>query len=1051
MTDCYVVRPNLGRPLILTPTQLESFRITVAGKSPAIDCPSLNERILPPEGDQVIRGLEGLQMELRTRQRSICLPLVLREWIMQPKLYLSMRPDIWKYNPQLRGMEIEGEPSPFVVPFPQTAMEHQHYAGFRWECKIKVEVDLPQDWQPEGNWPAMCSITLGDRTNRHAVYVTSRPPDPNDLRFIHLTDTHIAGRYDVIPQVIGQHLEPWQRKILQARYRNPNGNLRATIRYANEQAAEGKLDFVVLTGDIVDYYHDGYFRGDAYRYGYGRSAPTAPSPDTSNVRKFVDIFTGRDGLGESLNLPVFVVPGNHDYLCYEPLGALNIDPELEVPWWVSFLRLLRFVPILNLIVIFALPSELWHLPSDDRLNEEADKHPGLGLHKPEMLLFDLWKKGEEDRHSILLEAYKQDGLWASYPPEYEETQSLYGGLRYLRPKPVCFGQYLSEVSYDTDFAFSVGDHQFVCLNTGQDVDVPSVTDIILAKGQPHNLDTRGQCHFVQGCTHNRGLIPDHEVLLAEARLRAGSDGLILVFAHAPPFHHRHDPDPGPGMSEGGRYGRMDEWEDAPEELDLDYHIAEGLFPLIGQSRDGFDICFAGHTHGTVEYRVEISEDPREEERFGVTCWTGNYADSRVGPGDQARQWFEEHRPLFFTSGSLKRSHPQFRLVRLVDGCPRELDLHRHVPRLTPTTPAGPLARFLTSAVAHFVGVAGYRQSLKRAIDGPYLAELYDREASNDRAVVMWNLIDNFLKMGSYLRLVLRLGGYDPDGAGGYGICDEQDLTVHWWIPQWGFLTDNVLQRRNLELEEELSDEEERAEKYRRLSLIYDEIDLFLKRMSGWLSEDGTLRIPPWYSDRNNYEYHQPAWVCRLLRLLMVNIALWLNRFGLRPYGEGPAALDLEHHFNAIDPSSLSYLNLDCQKHILDLFEFAAQDDENPLCLWYAYESTYLAELGGYRVEERNKLDPASYLDWACSLPREAVAADILVKYQLQAERQFAHSGIEGLRRFYSTTSARLETWAATGASIDPDYYMEQCNDWDSQRMLDRLTQQVRGVAWKLTT
>jgi hypothetical protein len=136
---------------------------------------------------------------------------------------------------------------------------------------------------------------------------------------------------------------------------------------------------------------------------------------------------------------------------------------------------------------------------------------------------------------------------------------------------------------------------------------------------------------------------------------------------------------------------------------------------------------------------------------------------------------------------------------------------------------------------------------------------------------------------------------------------------------------------------------------------------------------------------------------------------------------------------------------------LDLFAFAGQDGDNPFRLWYAYESTFLAELGGYKVEDRNELDPAFYLEWACSLPREAIVADILVKYQLQAEQQFAHSGIERLRQFYSTTSARLETWAATRDPIDPEYYMGQCSDWDSQQLLDRLTRRVRRVVWKLTT
>jgi hypothetical protein len=1045
MTDYYVVRPNLGQPLILTPSQLKSFEITVAGVSPKDDSPFNPQKPECPKLEEVIDALRDLQITWYTGQRFLVFPLKFREWVMQPDLYVDMDPEIWIFNPN------PSEHFPFSIPspFPQNAIEHQHLAGFRWEGRLKVEIDVPDTREPEGGWPAMCDIRLGGRTNFHAVYVTEQLPNPDDFKFMHLTDTHVAGRHDLIPQVICQHLEPWQQKIFRARYRNPNDHLRAVIRYANEQ----KPDFIVLTGDVIDYYHDGYFAGDTYHYGYGKSAPTDPSPDTSNVRTFVDIITGRDGIGEALTIPIFVVPGNHEYYPYESLGVVNLDPELEPPLWMTVVRIL--LPVLASgplgllfalgawVALFVLPSEFWHMSTSSEIDEELDRYRGFQLNKIEMGLFDLWKKGEDLKYTALAEDYRND-WYDSFPADYEETLSLYQAARYVTPKWEHFGDYLTNISYDTDFLFSIGNHQFICLNTGQDVHLPSVSKIISKKGDPKAFEG-GERRFLEHHPQNRGYIPEHGSLLATAQQRAGEQDLIFLFNHAPFFHHKGDPKPPSGMSEAGRTGRTNDLARAPADMDLDYDIGEGLFQLIGESCDNFTISFAGHTHGKSEYRVSIEKNPEMEKKFGIICWVGRYSEILGG----SPQRLDYYRPLFFTSGSLRSRHPMVREVQVSQDYLAMAQMNKYIRRFRQVATAGPMACLLTAVVSNFAGVAGYKGIMRVPIDSSFLMQLGDRTAQMDRALVMWDMIENFKDMWNYLNFVLMLGGYWQGFFGDlYGICDEQNLSFHRYIVGWDELSDNLLQRRNVEPPRDLSGEEKIRQRYAHLRSIHDQIDLFLKQISGWVPYGGDPCPPSWYEDKDNYEPLWPTPMCRLNRLLEANIAVWLNRFGLQPDEDGPNCLDLECQFNIIDPQE-RYLNFGCQKHILEIFEFATLDDDNPLRLWYTFESTYLAELGGYKVQERNERVPSVHLDWARSLPRDAIIADIIVKYQLQAEHQLKKLGIDSLRRFYSTSAARLASWAATSDSVNPEDYMKKCEVWSDQEILNDLTRLVNLIAQKL--
>jgi len=68
------------------------------------------------------------------------------------------------------------------------------------ECRVRVcasRTDIDRL-----NWPTLANLILGNKTNRHALYITSDPPSLERLKFIHLTDPHASIRNDRIPEIL---------------------------------------------------------------------------------------------------------------------------------------------------------------------------------------------------------------------------------------------------------------------------------------------------------------------------------------------------------------------------------------------------------------------------------------------------------------------------------------------------------------------------------------------------------------------------------------------------------------------------------------------------------------------------------------------------------------------------------------------------------------------------------------------------------------------------------------------------------------------------------
>jgi hypothetical protein len=138
-------------------------------------------------------------------------------------------------------------------------------------------------------------------------------PRREGLNFIHLTDLHIALRNDLYEDNLRENVTlPPHQDPSQTRFNNFNQNLRRFIVHANSLADRGKLDLVLIPGDLVDFLSHGFQEKEDY--------------GENNVRLFHELILGagrendRDRPNPGLKVPIFTSTGNHDwrFFPYDP-------------------------------------------------------------------------------------------------------------------------------------------------------------------------------------------------------------------------------------------------------------------------------------------------------------------------------------------------------------------------------------------------------------------------------------------------------------------------------------------------------------------------------------------------------------------------------------------------------------------------------------------------------------------------------------------------------------------------------------------------------------
>ncbi len=212
--------------------------------------------------------------------------------------------------------------------------------------KVSIEFTIDKEvlkFLQERNFVMFDIHCLNDRINYHSIVISKQKW--KDFTFIHATDLHLAERNDRIYGIIKKWTESsikenvenffetfWKKlkikkkpekkeeilsdaKIpLRKRLINPNNQFRRFIKLMNRKVLRNELDFIVFTGDLVDFavlsrLSKKLRKSNQFKY------------EDSNWKIFKSIILNlpseekNKGIvrGEELNCPVFTTLGNHDY------------------------------------------------------------------------------------------------------------------------------------------------------------------------------------------------------------------------------------------------------------------------------------------------------------------------------------------------------------------------------------------------------------------------------------------------------------------------------------------------------------------------------------------------------------------------------------------------------------------------------------------------------------------------------------------------------------------------------------------------------------------
>jgi hypothetical protein len=690
-----IVRPNLGNPLILEPNGLKQFEITVA----YIHEWGADESDVPFFSTERVKELLE-QNHPRIMWNNISVPL-----------------KIFRVHSELQHPPYEANYSD--VNHAKTSIQQQYINGFRWEMRVDVGVD-DNDIDVLSNaleWPTLLNILWhGHNENKHALYVHETLNHSNKFTVLHITDTHISQRNDQIPELLCQVRNQNECEILQSKYNNFNDNLRAFIKEANRRVEEGESVIVILTGDIVDYYFDGYWNGKFICGQKGQDAPdrrreaTGTTWDYSNIEKFREIITGDNEEQTGLCCPIFTVLGNHDYYANEI--PLNLE--------VNFLGLRRLTPKDNYSAFGLNQNEgteydFWAFPREDG----KDHIIYVGPHRAPVQLKDSIAIRKTHKELKLSETVSSD-LEHIALKNWKASLDQNWAYWLLKPKSKLLGQYISTVNYDLDYEFNLGNHHFLCLNTAHDR-MPTIEEYLSEAPNPltdpwSDEQEDEDTDYFNGGPHNRGITDEHIRLLNKA-LQENQEISIYIFTHAPLIglpndeitsilyedNHEHSGAP-PNMVSAWWSPRLPV-PDFPEneaepELDSEAKKIRWLenhgFPLTATkyfksgNRDPYlnfsssggkvidfmkrisrksghetntpIIVFSGHTHKTHEFRIE------KDQHSKVYYFADKYSEKKFTYTENAillglrYGWLRGNSPLLLASGALKNKNPQYREI-----------------------------------------------------------------------------------------------------------------------------------------------------------------------------------------------------------------------------------------------------------------------------------------------------------------------------------------------------------------------------------------------------
>ncbi len=227
-------------------------------------------------------------------------------------------------------------------------IKYQVFSNLEKFYRVRIEFKLSKEirkFLKERNFVMFDLIFSKNRINYHAIVVSKQ--DWKNFTFVHATDLHLAERNDRIYEIIKKwtessiktnvedFLKQAMKKLkikkikqkeeslseikipLRKRLINSNNQFRKFIKLMNRKVLNNELDFIVLTGDLVDYTILSRLSKkirDLNEFKYEESnwqifkniiLNVAPKKNQKGVKK-----------SEELLCPIITTVGNHDYRPY---------------------------------------------------------------------------------------------------------------------------------------------------------------------------------------------------------------------------------------------------------------------------------------------------------------------------------------------------------------------------------------------------------------------------------------------------------------------------------------------------------------------------------------------------------------------------------------------------------------------------------------------------------------------------------------------------------------------------------------------------------------
>jgi len=539
--------------------------------------------------------------------------------------------------------------------------------------------------------PKLFDLVLADRSkkwekvNYHSIQFVQ--DFRKQFNFIHLTDLHTAKRNDEILDEVLKVRSKRGRKEIQKRYINFNERFRRFIHIANEMADKGELDFVIITGDLVDFAFHGW--------------EDQPNPAENNWKTFINIVTGsgkekaKDNPG--IKVAIFTSTGNHDWRLHpynpslmEKNETFGLEKEeLENYNYKSFdsteypedkrARLSREITsnAFKKLNIDAF-TDKWKVSLAKFLSSKAKTWvlgtmAGLGLGGASVSYYrmdELTYSGIIVLLGLLVWLIKRIFIESKIRklvdliidnPLHAEAKALHYYFKHINP-------YL-------DYAFQYGGHSFIVMDTGADVFIGQLLD---GKEMKHIKKMSIEDNILGGSPDSRAFDSEQnyynwsqivwlEKVLASTSEKQDGQANTFVLLHGPPIN----PEDRDDFNKSELWERDREKKGKPKwiskgECNLTYgtinHYLSQFFYLCMGYRESelvreevapslkkkVDLVFSGHAHRNIEFRLE-KEWVKNDKKHEIRIHCDEY--SQLLDAHNREKWWEEHRPVIVQTAS----------------------------------------------------------------------------------------------------------------------------------------------------------------------------------------------------------------------------------------------------------------------------------------------------------------------------------------------------------------------------------------------------------------